>query len=105
MLASLTPGTLLQFWEFDDDYQRIKARTGGPAEGHIGHSPIFSKFMPDDPLTGQPREIVVIDQDGDTNCVIQGTAPNRRIKWHTRSPEILGCRDHRRVTRKPERGR
>jgi hypothetical protein len=86
MLASLTPGTLLQFWNTDADYQRLKTRAGSPTS--IGHSPIFSHFMPNDPGTGQPKGIVVIDQMGTTECLIQGTAGNRQIKWHSWTPEI-----------------
>jgi hypothetical protein len=86
MLTQLTPGTVLQFWETDAAYQRIKTRAGGPTG--IGHSPIFSHFMPNDPATSLPSGIVVIDQMGDTNCPVQGTAGNRRIRWHSRTPEI-----------------
>lgn len=86
MLTLLTPGTVLQFWNTDVDYQRIKTRAGGPTS--IGHSPIFSHYMPIDPATNLPRGIVVIDQMGDTSCLVVGAAGNRQIKWHDWTPEI-----------------
>lgn len=86
MLTLLTPGTVLQFWNTDADYQLIKTRAGAPTS--IGHSPIFSHYMPDDPATNLPSGIVVIDQMGDTNCPVQGAAGNRQIRWHGWTPEI-----------------
>ncbi|MBA3360002.1 MAG: hypothetical protein H0T94_00785 [Acidimicrobiia bacterium] len=86
MLTQLTSGTVLQFWNTDAAYQRIKTRAGAPTS--IGHSPIFSHYMPNDPATSLPSGIVVIDQMGDTSCPVQGTPGNRQIRWHGWTPEI-----------------
>jgi len=77
------PGSLLQFWVLNSDFERLKNRgVTSPADiQKYGHSPTFVELMPIDPATGKPGGIVVIDQFGETSCPIVGTAADRRIEW------------------------
>ncbi len=84
MLLGLEPGAGLQFWNLSTDYERIKARSGPPTS--IGHSPIFLKYIEDS--GGNRIGIVVIDQFGETNCLVTGTAGNRILQWASWGPQI-----------------
>jgi hypothetical protein len=79
MITGLQPGSLLQFWVLNSDFEKLKARNWAIQD--IGHSPIYVEPMANDPATGKPAGIVVIDQFGQSNCRIVGSAGNRKIKW------------------------
>jgi hypothetical protein len=84
MLVGLEPGTLLQFWRFNSDYENIKARnTGGglpePHGEHYGHSPIFVDYMRDG--AGNVTGIDVIDQFGVSHVPVTGGIGARRLNW------------------------
>jgi hypothetical protein len=97
MLAGLEPGAVLQFWNLNSDYEAIKdcqnqAIPGDslppPARVHYGHSPIFLEYMGP---AGTPTGIKVIDQFGETECPVTGTAAarNRRLAWGGGDPEDI----------------
>lgn len=69
MLTSLTPGTMLQFWNRADDYRVERSRVGKIKS--YGHSPLFRTYMP--VVGGTPSGLVVVDQFGkDSECAVVG---------------------------------
>jgi hypothetical protein len=87
ILARLSPGALLQFWNLNSDYESIKAR---PASGALinsyGHSLTFVDYSRDG--AGNITGIRIIDQFGESDELLNGAAGNRRLTWNGNEQEI-----------------
>jgi hypothetical protein len=85
MLTGLQPGAILQFWNFNTDYERIKTRAGRPDS--YGHSPVFLRYIVNG---GLPQGIVVIDQFGESECRIDTSSGSRLMQWDP-CPRTRSC--------------
>jgi len=82
MVTGLEPGAVLQFWNADADFEGVKASQTAAAPHAMqsyGHSPVFVEYV----RTGATvTAIRIVDQFGESDCLIQGGAGTRRIEWH-----------------------
>jgi hypothetical protein len=84
LISSVKPGAMLQFWNLASDFENIKNRQvpgNPPAVNQYGHSPIFLDFIKDN--NGATVGIRVIDQEGETDCPVHGSAQHgdRTVLW------------------------
>ena len=95
MKTGLEPGAILQIWNKNEDYEKIKSLSVPEVNGeyplgddlHWGHSPIFQEYIINS-VSGEVEGIKVIDQNGVKDCKIIGTPLNHRMNWGNLTPEI-----------------